>query len=110
MVHTDPDLASRIVRDLWQAALLAPAPARRHVEVRAAHPWVEIRVVREGKPIDSRVLQALFDPFDLNDDDTGVTIGLYLARALGVALGGAIGLQQDATRAAFWLRLPRAQL
>lgn len=108
VAFTDPDLASRVVRDLWRAALLAPEPVRRHVEVREAHPWVELRVVRAGDPIDSRVLQALFDPFDLNDDDTGVTIGLYLARALGVALGGAIGLEQDATHAVFWLRLPRA--
>lgn len=106
--HTDPDLAGRIVRDLWQAALLAPAPARRHVEVQASGPWVEIRVVREGEPIEPRVLQALFDPFDLNEDDTGVTIGLYLARALSVALGGAIGLEQDSDRAVFWLRVPLA--
>ncbi|GAB3992749.1 histidine kinase dimerization/phospho-acceptor domain-containing protein [Nocardioides marmoraquaticus] len=110
VAHTDPDLAGRIVRDLWHAALLAPTPQRRHVELREAHPWVEVRIVREGEPIDSRVLQALFDPFDLNDDDTGVTTGLYLARALSVALGGAIGLEQDAARAVFWLRIPRAHL
>jgi len=108
VVHTDPDLAGRVVRDLWRAALLEPAPRHRHVELREADPWVELRVVREGEPIRTRVLQALLDPFDHNDDDTGVTTGLYLARSLAVSLGGAVGLEQDAARTVFWLRLPRA--
>ena len=51
--------------------------------------------MREADPIDPQVLHALFEPFDLNDDATGVTIGLYLARALAVAHGGTIGVEQD---------------
>lgn len=106
IVHTDPDLASRIVRDLWDTASMAPAPRERRLEVHTRHPWVELRVVREAEPINPRVLQALFDPFDANDDATGVSTGLYLARALSVALGGTIGLEQDDGAAVFWLRLP----
>lgn len=77
--------------------------------MRASGSWVELRVVRTGDPISPRVLQALLDPFDLNDDATGVSTGLYLARALSVALGATIGLEQDDHRAAFWLRLPAAR-
>ncbi len=106
VVHTDRELAARVVRDLWDAAGMAPTPRARRLEVRTRHPWVELRLVREAEPIDPRVLQALFDPFDANDDDTGVTTGLYLARALSVALGGTLGLEQDDDAAVFWLRLP----
>ena len=59
-------------------------------------------------PIDTQLLQALYDPFDNNDDDTGITIGLYLARALVVAHGGTLGLEQDDERAVFWIRIPAA--
>ena len=69
--------------------------------------WVEVRVVRDADPIDPQVLQALFEPFDTNDDDTGVTIGLYLARALTVAHGGTMGVDQDEAGAALWVRVPR---
>lgn len=69
-------------------------------------PWVELRIVRAADPIEPVVLQALFDPFDLNDDATGVTIGLYPARALTVAHGGVLGLDQDDDEATFWVRLP----
>ena len=55
---------------------------------------------------DPEVLQALFEPFDLNDDDTGVTIGLYLARALTVAHGGTVGVDQDEAGAVLWVRVP----
>lgn len=109
LVDTDPGLAARVVRDLWGAADTSPAPVRRELQVRASGPWVELRVVRTGDPISPRVLQALLDPFDLNDDATGVSTGLYLARALSVALGATIGLEQDDHRAAFWLRLPAAR-
>jgi signal transduction histidine kinase len=52
------------------------------------------------------VLTALFEPFDLNDDSTGVTIGLYLARALVVAHGGTLGADQDESGAVLWIRIP----
>jgi signal transduction histidine kinase len=55
------------------------------------------------------VLQALFDPFDLNDDATGITIGLYLARALTVAHGGTVGVEQDDHGGVLWVRIPAAR-
>ena len=89
-VLVDPGHFRRILRDLWWAAGLAPAAAaaaggRRHGLL------VKVRVIRDAEPIEPRILQALFDPFDVNDDATGVTIGLYLARALVVAHGGTLG-------------------
>jgi signal transduction histidine kinase len=53
------------------------------------------------------VIKALFDPFGTNDDATGVTIGLYLARALTVAHGGILGAEGDDQTTVLYARLPR---
>jgi signal transduction histidine kinase len=53
------------------------------------------------------ILKALFDPFGTNDDATGVTIGLYLARALTVAHGGILGAEGDHQSTVLLVRLPR---
>jgi signal transduction histidine kinase len=102
----DRELFARVLRDLWSAAATAPAPAHRRVEVAHEAPWDVVRVVRHGDPIDARLLQALFEPFDLNDDRTGVTIGLYLVRALVVLHGGSVGVEQDDHTTTFWVRIP----
>ena len=99
-------LLRRAVRDVWAAGGIQPAPRARCWEARTDGSWVELRLVREADPIDTQLLQALYDPFDNNDDDTGITIGLYLARALVVAHGGTLGLEQDDERAVFWIRIP----
>ncbi|MGN6251152.1 MAG: sensor histidine kinase [Marmoricola sp.] len=104
----DPHAYRRIVADLWRAADTAPAPRRRSIEVRRDGAWWALAVRREGDPIDRRRLRALFEPFDHNDDATGVTFGLYLARALTVALGGTVGVEQDEDGAVLWLRTPVA--
>jgi signal transduction histidine kinase len=105
-LEVDPALTTRVLRDLWRAAHLAPAPAEVHVELRRVGPWHELRVVRLGEPVPVPRLQALFEPFALDDDGTGVTIGLYLARAIAVSLGGAVGAEQDDRRTVLWVRLP----
>jgi signal transduction histidine kinase len=105
-VVVDPELFRRVLRDLWDAGGSLPTPRALRLEVAVVAPWTELRVVRDADPIDTRLLQALFEPFDLNDDGTGVTIGLYLARALAVAHGGAVGVEQDGTRGIFWVRVP----
>jgi signal transduction histidine kinase len=106
-IEVDVDHFPRVLRDLWQAGSSLPTPRALRLEVALVEPWVEIRVVRDADPIDPKVLQALFEPFDLNDDGTGVTIGLYLARALTVAHGGTIGVDQDEHGAVLWVRVPR---
>ena len=105
-IEVDRDLFRRALRDMWTAAALAPVPRSRSMEVHRVGPWLELRVVRAADPIDPLVLQALFEPFERNADDTGVTIGLYLARALTVAHGGTVGLEQDEEHAVLWLRIP----
>ncbi|MDF1602014.1 HAMP domain-containing sensor histidine kinase [Nocardioides sp. YIM 152315] len=105
-VVVDPELFRRALRDLWSAGLSEPRPRSLRLEVDVVAPWVELRVMRDADPIDIEVLRALFEPFDLNDDRTGVTIGLYLARALVVAHGGTLGADQDDTSAVLWIRIP----
>lgn len=106
-VYADPRLFSRVLRDLWDTAHREPAPERVSIDVVEAGSWHEIRVVREGEPIGPMVLKALFDPFGTNDDATGVTIGLYLARALTVAHGGYLGAEGDDQSTVLLARLPR---
>lgn len=106
-VWVDPDRFSRVLRDLWGAAASPPAPRSRRLQVSlVAGGWIEFTIVRDADPISPDILQALFDPFDTNHDGTGVTIGLYLARALTVAHGGTIGVDQDPQHATFWVRIP----
>lgn len=109
-VVVDAAMFRRVFRDLWLAAQLPPAPRVLRLESSLEGPWVEIRVVREADPINRALLTALFEPFgdeNLNCDGTGITLGLYLARALSVAHGGAVGLEQDEDRLVFWVRVRR---
>lgn len=106
-VHADPRLLGRVLRDLWATAHRDPEPDTVAVDVVEAGSWHEIRVVREGAPISPMILRALFDPFDANDDTTGVTDGLYLARALVVAHGGFLGAEGDEDGTVLFARLPR---
>jgi signal transduction histidine kinase len=106
-VNVDPDLFRRVLRDVWESASQRPTPRSLRLETATVGLWTELRIVRDADPIEPAVLQALFEPFDTNDDDTGVTIGLYLARALTVAHGGTLGVDQDDHGAALWVRIPR---
>jgi len=106
-VHADPALLGRVLRDLWATAHRDPRPDRVFVDVVETGSWQEVRVVREGSPISPIILRALFDPFDANDDATGVTLGLFLARALVVAHGGFLGAEGDDHDTVLYARLPR---
>ncbi|MBZ5740041.1 sensor histidine kinase [Nocardioides mangrovi] len=107
VLDVDPDLFRRVLRDLWLAGQSLPTPRSVRLTVGTHGPWWEVSVVRDADPIDTAVLTALFEPFELNDDGTGVTIGLYLARALVVAHGGTLGADQDQDGAVLWVRIPR---
>lgn len=106
-LHADPELLARILRDLWAVAHRDPQPDSVAVEVVTHGPWHEVRVVRTGHPLEHRLLQVLIDPFGSdNDNTTGVTTGLYVARALAVAHGGIIGAEGDEDRTVLLVRLP----
>jgi signal transduction histidine kinase len=106
-VYADPRLLTRVLRDLWATAHREPVPESVVIDVVESESWHEIRVVRKGVPISAMVVKALFDPFDANDDATGVTIGLYTARALTVAHGGFLGAEGDEESTVLLARLPR---
>lgn len=106
-VHADPALLGRVLRDLWSTAHREPGPDLVAIDAVETGSWHEIRVVRRGNPISPIILRALFDPFDANDDTTGVTDGLYLARALIVAHGGFLGAEGDDQDTVLFARLPR---
>lgn len=106
-VYADPRLLTRVIRDLWATAHREPAPDHVAIDVVESAAWHEIRVVRYGTPIGPMVIKALFDPFDSNDDSTGVTMGLYMARALTVAHGGILGAEGDDELTVLLARLPR---
>ncbi len=106
-VYADPELLRRVLRDLWTTAHRDPAPDSVAIDVVETGAWVEIRMVRDGEPIGPMILKALFDPFGSNDDATGVTMGLYMARALTVAHGGFLGAEGDDQTTVLFARLPR---
>lgn len=108
VVHVDPELFPRVVRDLWKAAVTTrPAPRQVWLEVHRDAPWTEVRVVRAGDPVEPQTARALFEPFDSPDGThSGVTVGLYLARALAVVHGGTVGMEQDDHQAVLWVRVP----
>jgi signal transduction histidine kinase len=106
-VYADPRLLGRVLRDLWATAHREPVPTSVAIDVVEAGSWHEIRVVRDGTPISPMVLRALFDPFDANDDATGVTTGLYMARALTVAHRGFLGAEGEDQSTVLLARLPR---
>lgn len=105
-VYADPRLLGRVLRDLWNTAHREPAPESVAIDVVEVGSWHEIRVVREGAQISPIVLKALLDPFGANDDSTGVTMGLYMARALTVAHGGFLGAEGDHDTTVLFARLP----
>ena len=102
----DPALLRRVLRDLWHAAAASPRPRGRSLEVHRVGSWVELRVVREGAPVEAEAFRDLFLPFDVNAEGTGVTIGFHLARKLAAAHGGALGADETDDGAVFWLRIP----
>ncbi len=108
-VYVDPDFFRPVLRDLWNAARLRPEPDTVRLRVTTCARGVEIRAVRAGDPMEPSVLRALFEPFETNDDATGVTLGLYLACALTVAHGGTVGVDQGDDGAEFWVRVPHQQ-
>ncbi len=105
-VVVDPALLRRVLRDLWHAAAASPRPRGRRLDVRRVGSWVELRVLRDGVPVESEAFHALFEPFDVNADGTGVTIGLHLARALAAAHGGGVGAEESDDGSVFWVRVP----
>ena len=56
-VVVDPALLRRVLRDLWHAAATSPRPRARRLEVHRVASWVELRVVREGAPVEAEAFR-----------------------------------------------------
>lgn len=67
--------------------------------------WAEL-AVRRRPALDPDDVLALLEPFDAGRDASAVTLGLYRARALVVAMGGQLGASGDEDETEIWLRLP----
>lgn len=73
------------------------------------------RVCNRGPVIDRHTIAQLFDPLTRGpqsagtQDDTGLGLGLYIAREITEAHGGEIEAQSDETETVFAVRLPRRQ-
>jgi signal transduction histidine kinase len=76
---------------------------------------VVVEVHNQGARIDPALLDSMFDPLkrgvhqDRPDrSDTGMGLGLYIAREVAKAHGGEIHARSDANETVFFARLPRA--
>lgn len=106
-LDVDPGLFRRAVRDLWEAGLTAPQPESVRLDVALLPAWLELRVVREGAPVDAGWLRGLLGPATVRPDRSGIDLGLSLARLVAEAHDGAIGVEQTADGAVFWIRISR---
>lgn len=106
LAHADPQATRTILTDLLGAAGHGQ-PDLVVVETRTQEGWAEVAVVRRpGLGFDH--VAGLLDPFDVSDDASEVTLGLYRARALAVAMGGQLGARGDEDHTELWVRLPPA--
>jgi two-component system sensor histidine kinase KdpD len=95
-VLADPDLLERVVANLVANALRhgsGPSPVR--VEAGAVGARVDLRVVDHGAGVPPRERTRLFEPFQRlgdNDLDSGVGLGLAVARGFMEAMDGELGI------------------
>lgn len=72
-----------------------------------------VSVRNNGNPIPKDAQSIIFDPLRRNSDNSvsrppgSIGLGLYIAREVASAHGGAIQVQSDATETTFLVRLPR---
>ncbi len=109
----DPDRVRQALANLVSNALEHGAPdAPVHVSWRADAERVEIDVTNAGAAIPPDLLPRIFDAFRSGRSESGARrgglgLGLFIARAIAVAHGGAIEVRSREGETTFTLRLPR---
>lgn len=83
------------------------------VDIEAGDQEIEITVRNSGEPIAPDMLDRVFNPLTRGVSDagsvqnSGLGLGLFIAREIARAHGGSIEAHSDATQTAFSVRLPR---
>ena len=111
-VHADPDSLHRILVNLLRnaAQVLREHPEGRiAVTARAADDAIAIDITDNGAGVPAEIREALFQPFATAQRDSGVGLGLAIARELARAQGGDVTLvSSDAGGSRFRVALPAA--
>jgi two-component system sensor histidine kinase KdpD len=92
-VLADAGLAERVVANLVDNALRHGGDGTVAVRASAHADRVELRVVDTGPGVSKTARERLFTPFQRLDDrrsDTGVGLGLHVARGFTDAMGGSL--------------------
>jgi len=112
-VLADAGLLERVVANLIQNALRY-SPGHLRIAGSALGDHVELRVIDRGPGIPHSEAESVFQPFqrhgDSRPDDTGVGLGLAIARGLTEAMGGGLTLEETpGGGATLVVRLPIAK-
>jgi len=111
----DPDRVGQALANLVGNALdYSPAESAVEVACRAERGEGVVEVRNEGAPIAPELIPCLFEPFRRGSEERvqrrkGLGLGLYIARQIVLAHGGAIEVRSaEGSGTTFTLRLPRA--
>ena len=111
-VEGDPRRLRQALENLLNNALEhspsgAPVAVEVTTEVRAEEEWAVLIVRDQGPGIAPGLLPTLFDRFARGPDSTGLGLGLYLARGIVEAHGGALTCESEVGKGtSFQLTLP----
>jgi signal transduction histidine kinase len=112
-VHADEQQLGRaIVNVVRNAVSYAPATTPVRVSVEVAEDSARVRVRDRGPGVPAAERHLIFDPFargTLANGRRGKGLGLFIARRIVDAHGGAIGLRSVRLGAEFWIELPLAE-
>jgi signal transduction histidine kinase len=110
MALADPDRASQIIRILIDNALTHSSQGTAvTVTAVSGENRAELIVGDDGKGIEPRAVDRVFDRFYTSDESTGSGLGLAIAAELASRMGGEIELVSKRGFTAFTLSLPLAE-
>ncbi len=115
LLCNDARLIQVLVNLLSNAIKFSIAQGTITVESVIIGPWLELRIIDQGRGIPPSQLQSVFDRFvqvDKSDAKVGrgTGLGLTICKSIVEAHGGTIGVESEVGKGStFWLRLPFSQ-